>query len=144
MLSWKRMLYVVLIVAAVSFIFMLYNINEERTRHIQEEKREFTGTQQLSGGEKPQVRLVGEGSGEVCQDIRRNMEQLFANLHYTVIREEELRPEELEPGELVVFCDGFHRTRRTCDSGSRAPGGKRRFLSVADPGNPGKIRPGEL
>lgn len=110
MLSWKRMLYVVLIVAAVSFIFMLYNINEERTRHIritniQEEKREFTGTQQLSGGEKPQVRLVGEGSGEVCQDIRRNMEQLFANLHYTVIREEELRPEELEPGELVVFCD---------------------------------------
>ena len=34
MLSWKRLMYVILIVLGVSSVFIVYNINEERAKNI--------------------------------------------------------------------------------------------------------------
>lgn len=110
MLSWKRMLYVVLIVSVVSCVFMIYNINEERARHIQirnvrEEEREFVGACQVSDEEKPGVRLIGDEREDIYKDIYRNTRQLFDNLHFTVIEETWLDAKKLDGDELIVFCD---------------------------------------
>lgn len=116
MLSWKRMLYVLLIVTAVSCIFILYNINEERARHVQimnvqEEAREFTEERQIEDSERPQVWLVGAGMGDgedvwgIYGDILANARQIFQNLHYLVTEEARLNPEKLGREDLVVFCD---------------------------------------
>lgn len=110
MLSWKRMLYVVLIVSVVSCVFMIYNINEERARHIrirnvQEEEREFVGAGQVNEEKKPRVRLIGDKKEDIYKDIYRNTRQLFDNLHFTVIEETRLDAEKLDGEELIVFCD---------------------------------------
>ena len=110
MLSWKRMLYVVLIVSVVSCVFMIYNINEERARHIrirnvQEEEREFVSAGQVSEEKKPMVRLIGDKKEDIYKDIYRNTRQLFDNLHFTVIEETRLDAEKLDGEELIVFCD---------------------------------------
>lgn len=110
MLSWKRMLYVVLIVSVVSCVFMIYNINEERARHIkirnvQGEEKEFVGACQVSGEEKPGVRLIGDEQKDIYKDIYRNTRQLFNNLHFTVIEETWLDAEKLDGEQLIVFCD---------------------------------------
>lgn len=110
MLSWKRLLYVILIVMVVSCVFMLYNINEERARHVQiknrqEQERAFIGGRQAEGIRKPGVRLVGEGEEDIYRDIRRNISRLFNSLHYAVTEETRLDARRLEEGELVIFCD---------------------------------------
>lgn len=113
MLSWKRMLYVVLIVAVVSCIFIIYNVNEERARHVrimnvQEETREFTDARQMEDNDRPLVWIVGEetGKAEDMQDnILANVRQIFQSLHYSVREETHLDTEELGQGDLVVFCD---------------------------------------
>ncbi len=110
MLSWKRLLYVVLIVTVVSGVFMLYNVNEERMRHVriknvQEEQREFVGTMQRTDGTGPQVWIIGDSGKEIYEDIYRNSLQIFGDLHYTVREENRLDPEKLEQDALVVFCD---------------------------------------
>lgn len=111
MLSWKRLLYVVLIVTAVSCVFMLYNINEERARHVrirnvQEEQPEFLEERQPDDADRPQVRLLGAGGEALYQEIYENIRQIFGNLHYRVLEEERLSRETLERDALVVFCDG--------------------------------------
>ena len=110
MLSWKRMLYVILIVSAVSCVFMIYNMNEEHAGHIQitnmqEEEREFVGACQVGEEEKPRVRLIGDGQEDIDKDICRNIRQLFDNLHFTVTEETWLDVEKLDGEELIVFCD---------------------------------------
>lgn len=110
MLSWKRMLYVVLIVTVVSCVFMLYNMNEERARHvqirnIQEEQSEFVETRLLKDAEKPQVWIVGDGGKDIYEKIYHNSRQIFTDLHYTVREVKQLDPEKLERDALVVFCD---------------------------------------
>ena len=65
MLSWKRLMYVILIVLGVSSVFIVYNINEERAKNIriqnsQYEEREFTDTRQIDEQDRPAVRLFGE------------------------------------------------------------------------------------
>lgn len=113
MLSWKRILYVVLIVVVVSGIFLVYNVNEERARHVQimnvqEEAREFTDARQIEDDERPMVWIVGEETGEaedIQGNILANVRQIFRNLHYSVREEARLDTEELGQGDLVVFCD---------------------------------------
>lgn len=110
MLSWKRMLYVVLIVTAVSCVFVLYNINEERARHVQimnmqEEERDFTAVQPLNDIDRPQVRIVGKSREDAYLAVRRNVGQIFENLHYVVMEESRLDLKKLRTDELVVFCD---------------------------------------
>lgn len=113
MLSWKRLLYVVLIVAVVSCIFIIYNVNEERARHVQimnvqDESREFTDARQIEDDERPQVWIVGAEPGEAEEtqgNILTNVKQIFQSLHYSVREETHLDPEELGQEDLVVFCD---------------------------------------
>lgn len=110
MLSWKRMLYVVLIVTAVSCIFVLYNFNEERGRHIQtmnmqEQERSFTDSRKLSDKEKPKVRIIGKSDEMIYQNIRQNTRQIFENLHYLIAQDTEPDMGKVNIDELVVFCD---------------------------------------
>ncbi len=115
MLSWKRLLYVLLLVTVVSCIFIIYNINEERAEHIQimnmqEEAKEFTRARHMEDSARPRVWLVGEDrAGEEAHDeagggILANVRQIFENLHYIIIEEAYLDPERLGREELVVFC----------------------------------------
>lgn len=110
MLSWKRILYVILIVIVVSCVFMIYNINEERARHIKitnvsNEEKEFIEDCRIDDMDKPKVRLVGKNKKKIYRDIYRNTKQIFKNLRYTVLEEDRLDTEELEDDDLVVFCD---------------------------------------
>lgn len=110
MLSWKRLMYVILIVLGVSAVFMIYNINEERAKNIriqnsQYEERAFTDTRQIDGQNRPVVRIYGDSSKELYGDIYRNTKQIFERLHFQVIEEDWLVPEQIRTDELVVFCD---------------------------------------
>lgn len=110
MLSWKRLLYVVLIVTVVSCVFMLYNMNEERARHVRiknvpMEPGEYMGTKQLADGAGPQVWILGDDGEEIYEKIYRNSRQIFGDLHYAVREASWLDPEKLEQDALVVFCD---------------------------------------
>lgn len=110
MLSWKRLLYVVLIVTVVSCVFMLYNMNEERARHVRiknvpMEPGEYMGMKQLADGAGPQVWILGDDGEETYEKIYRNSRQIFGDLHYAVREASWLDPEKLEQDALVVFCD---------------------------------------
>lgn len=113
MLSWKRMLYVILMVTVISCIFMLYNINEERARHInitnvQVESKNFTDIRPIETAEKPFVWIVGEDAedgGNFQAEIAANVKQIFRNLHYVLNEVTDLEPEKLGKNDLVVFCD---------------------------------------
>lgn len=151
MLSWKRMLYVVLIVAMVSCIFIIYNVNEERARHVQimnvqEEIREFVDVRQIEEDDRPRVWIVGKADGDEVQgearsdiqsDILANVRQIFRNLRYPVRVESSLDPEELGRGDLVVFCDdsvGSH-VDLTKLEGFLSRGGKAVFAAGLPEGN---------
>lgn len=110
MLSWKRLMYVILIVLGVSSVFMIYNINEERAKNIRiqnspYEEREFTGTQPIEEQGRPTVRIFGDSGKALYGDIYRNTKQMFERLHFQVIEEDWLTPEQIDTDELVVFCD---------------------------------------
>jgi len=82
MLSIKRLMYVILIVAVVSGVFMIYNINEERAKSIQiknppAEARKFLEPRPEDGGERPGVWLLGSGGDELYGDIYRNVLRFF-------------------------------------------------------------------
>ncbi len=110
MLSWKRLLYVILIVLGVSTVFMIYNINEERAKNIRiqnspYEERAFTDTRQIDGQNRPSVRIYGDSGKELYGDIYRNVKHMFERLHFQVIEEDWFAPEQARAEELVVFCD---------------------------------------
>lgn len=109
MLSWKRLLYVVLIVSVVSAVFMLYNINEERTKNIKientkEVKQVFTEERTLEEESKQTVRIFGDEEKEIYGDIYKNVRQLFLDLHFQVAEDSFFLPEETKTGDLLVFC----------------------------------------
>lgn len=110
MLSWKRLMYVILIVLGVSSVFIVYNINEERAKNIriqnsQYEARTFTDTRQIDEQDRPAVRLFGDPAKDLYRDIYQNTKLMFERLHFSVIEEDWLEPEQVGTDELVVFCD---------------------------------------
>lgn len=109
MVSFKRFLYIVLMIAVMSGIFLIYSINESRPAsvHIQGDlfvQRDFTEARQVDQGEKPRVWLLGDSGDERCGEVYRNVRQLCEDLHLTVAGEGRLDVSKTGEGDLVIFC----------------------------------------
>ena len=110
MLSTKRLLYVILIVLVVSAIFMVYNINEERSKtvkmaHAPAAQEEFTADAKLSESNQLKVYVVGNEKKKIYRDIYKNTIQILKDLHIPYSNGEKLEPEELDRESLIIFCD---------------------------------------
>ena len=88
MLSFKRFLYIVLIVAVLGSIFLIYNINESQPASVQIQsglttEREFIETMQVDEGERPKVWILGNSQDGRYGEIYGNVRQFCADLHLT-------------------------------------------------------------
>lgn len=112
MLSLKRLLYIILIVAVLGIIFLVYTVNESRPVSAQLQsgaapEREFTETAQVDEGERPRVWILGDINDERYGEIYGNVRQFCEGLHLTVAGEGDLDVGEARAQDLVIFCDAF-------------------------------------
>lgn len=110
MLSFKRLLYIVLIVVVLCGVFLIYSINESRLVSVQLQscivpEQEFIETRQINEGEKQRVWILGDPGDRRCGEIYRNVRQLCEDLHLTLAGEGRLDGGEAEERDLVIFCD---------------------------------------
>lgn len=112
MLSFKRLLYIILVVAVLGVFFLIYNINETRPASAQIQnsfspEREFTETRKVDEGEKPRVWILGNPNNARCGEIYGNVRQFCEDLHFTVAGEGRLDTSALKGQDLVIICDAF-------------------------------------
>lgn len=110
MVSFKRFLHIILIIAILGGIFMIYNIYESRPDSVQALgilalEREFTETARVDEGEKPRVWLLGDPEDERCGEIYCNVRQFCEDIHLTVAGQGRLDAGEVREQDLVIFCD---------------------------------------
>lgn len=112
MLSLKRLLYIVLIVAVLGGIFLIYsiNINESLPASVQipdriDSEREFTETRRVAGGDKPRVWIFGDSDDVDYGEIYDNVRQFCRDLHLTVAGEGSLDTSVVKEQDLVIICD---------------------------------------
>lgn len=109
MLSFKRLLYIVLIVVILGGIFLIYYINENQSENIRIQsssvpEREFIETGRIEEGERPRVWLLGDSEDARCGEIYDNVRQLCKDLHLTVAGEGHFDLTGAEERDLVIFC----------------------------------------
>lgn len=111
MFSVKRLLYLLLIVAALGVIFLTYNANEDRMFHFYKNSRaiqtaEFTSVRKLDEMKKQKIYLVGSvGAGEPYGAIFENVKRLCEYLHlYTETVEGALSLENVRTEDRVIFA----------------------------------------
>ena len=112
MLSLKRWMYVAFMVVTVSSIFILYSINQERTRNIQIKNTHISDNaamaentmkrMSIEEAHVPSVRIYGDDTKMIYQDIYQNVRQVFQNLHFRVTCGTEI-DDAFDIKELVVF-----------------------------------------
>lgn len=110
MVSFKRFLHIILIIAVVGGIFLIYTINESRPESVQtlsltDMEREFTEISPVNESEKPRVWLLGDPEDVRCGDVYGNVRQLCEDLHLTMAGEDNFNISQVEEGDLVIFCD---------------------------------------
>ena len=110
MLSFKRFLYIVLIVAVLGGIFLIYSIHESRPASavIQSSPAPepvFMEKKQVDEGEKPRVWILGDPGDGCCGEIYSNVRYFCEDLHLTVVGEEYFDIGGAEDRDLVIFCD---------------------------------------
>lgn len=110
MLSFKRLLYIILSVAVLSGIFLIYNMHESRLENVPVQscfapEREFVETVQVDEGEKPRVWILGDSEDERYGEIYGNVRQFCEDIHLTVVENDRLDAGETEAQDLVIFCD---------------------------------------
>lgn len=112
MLSFKRLLYIVLAVALLGSLILIYNISETRPASVQIQsnlasEREFTKARKVDEGEKPRVWILGNPDDVRFGEIYGNVRQFCEDLHFTVAGEESLDTDALKGQDLVIICDVF-------------------------------------
>ena len=80
MLSFRRFLYILLIIAVLGGIFLIYSILDSRPASAQIQsclapEREFTETRQIKDGEKPRVWILGNPREERYKELYGNVLQ---------------------------------------------------------------------
>ncbi len=110
MLSFKRFLYIVLIVAVLGGIFLIYSIHESSpaSAAIQSSPAPepvFMEKEQVDEGEKPRVWILGDPGDGSCGAIYSNVRYFCEDIHLTVLREEYFDIAGAEDRDLVIFCD---------------------------------------
>lgn len=108
MLSLKRLMYIVLVVAVLGGIFLVYNIHENRPDGAQIQnspaaEREFIAAGQMEAGEKPRIWILGDAGSE-C-GVYGNVRQLCEDLHLPLAEEGYLDADAAEAQDLIIFCD---------------------------------------
>lgn len=110
MVSFKRFVHIILIIVVVGGIFLIYTINESRPESVQtlsltDMEREFTEISPVNESEKPRVWLLGDPEDVRCGGVYGNVRQLCEDLHLTIAGEDNFNINEVEEGDLVIFCD---------------------------------------
>lgn len=110
MVSFKRFVHIILIIAVLGGIFLIYNIHESRPASVQSPsgpdlEREFMAAKQVDKGDTPRVWILGDPEDDRCGAIYDNVRQLCQDLQLTVAGEGRLDAEEAEERDLVIFCD---------------------------------------
>lgn len=110
MLSFKRFLYIVLIVAVLGGMFLIYNFMESQPASAQLQsclvpEREWIAQGQVDKGETPRVWILGEPGEGRRGEIFNNVRTLCQDLRLTVAGEGRLDAGEATEGDLVIFCD---------------------------------------
>lgn len=110
MISFKRFLHIILIIAVLGGIFLIYTINESRPASVQTlnvlaVEREFTETRQVDEGEKPRVWLLGDPGDERCGEIYSNVQKYCEDIQLTVAGDGRLNVSEVMEQDLIIFCD---------------------------------------
>ena len=110
MLSFKRLLYIVLIVAVLGGIFLIYNINESQPVNVQIQsclapEREFIETEQVDEGDKPRVWILGDSKDARCGEIYDNVRQFCDDLHLTAVGKGHLDTRAVKEQDLIILCD---------------------------------------
>ena len=106
MLSLKRLMYIVLVVAVLGGMFLVYNIHENRPAGTQIQntpaaEREFIHAGQMDEGEKPLIWILGDSGNGIYGNVR----QLCEDLHLPLAGEGYLDADRAETRDLVIFCD---------------------------------------
>ena len=109
MVSFKRFLHIILIIAGVGGIFLIYNIHESRPASVQSLtgpalEREFMAQRQVEKGDTPRVWILGNPEDERFGAIYSNVRQLCQDLQLTVAGEGCLDAGKAERGDVVIFC----------------------------------------
>lgn len=109
MLSFKRFLYIVIVVAVLGGVFFIYGINKSQPASAQIEsqpvpEREFLETGRVDEGTKPRVWLLGDSKDGRCGKIYSNVRQFCENIKLTVAGEGHFNAREVKPQDLVIFC----------------------------------------
>lgn len=109
MLSFKRLLYIVLFVAILGGIFLIYSIYKGQSVSVQVQndlatEREFTETRQVDEGEKPRVWILGDSDDVHYGEIYGNVRQLCDDMHLVVAGEGSLNTGAVKERDLVIIC----------------------------------------
>lgn len=109
MLSVKRLFYVILLVVIVSGVFMIYNINEERSKSI---KIESIVVEEEPLSEKIEIEdqtdtifyVIGDEEEEVYGDIYRNTISILKDLNIHAETISHVPEKVLESSAVLIFC----------------------------------------
>ena len=110
MLSLKRLLYIVLMVAVLGGVFLIYNRKISRPAGASGQEGpvpewEFMGTIEVDEGDKPRVWILGSSGEGRCGEIYDNVRRFCQDLHLTVAGEGRLDVKEAGEQDLVILCD---------------------------------------
>lgn len=110
MVSFKRFVHIILIIAGLGGIFLIYSIHESRPTSAHSAaspamEREFMAERAVDKGDTPRVWLLGDPEDERFGPVYGNVLQLCRDLQLTVAGESRLDTEAAEDGDLLIFCD---------------------------------------
>ncbi|PWJ49984.1 DUF2194 domain-containing protein [Faecalicatena contorta] len=116
MLSVKRLCYVILIVLGICAIFMIYNLNENKTTAVSV-WNEVDSVEELIQGEKvdksqePIFYIIGDREKNVYKDIFKNVEKMMKDMKVSYSIRDTIGTDEMRAGESVlIFCDDVINT----------------------------------
>ncbi|WP_017413364.1 DUF2194 domain-containing protein [Clostridium tunisiense] len=110
MLSVKRLLYVILLVITVSSVFMIYNINEEKTKKIEiynkaVEEEPLSKEISISKENEPKFLITGSNSKEIYKEIYRNTCLIMSDLKLSYEEKNKIETKDLNKNTVLIFCD---------------------------------------
>lgn len=110
MLSVKRLLYVILLVVTVSSLFMIYNINEEKTKKIEiynKSIEEEPLSQEISISKEGELKylIIGDNTKENYKDIYMNTCLIMSDLKLSYEKKGKIGAKDLDNNTILIFCD---------------------------------------
>lgn len=107
MLSFKRLLCVVMTVVILCCAFRIYSINSSGLSSNQISKRDFIEGGQINEGEKPKVWILGNIEDLQYGEVYKNVRQYCKDIHLSTIETDYLNVNKVGKHDLVIICNGF-------------------------------------